>query len=174
MVLLSFLRRMARRSEALLPLGAPVVNTSPGETAPLGSLGMGAVPLGTALGLAVPVPGGVWVGVVWAEAALKLHRPAASRRGDSFMGKGKKRLQEHVPQNGAEGCGSARRHPQPLAWLGRRDALAAIEQKLAEAIDVALHVFDALEADGTPAVFVVGGHAAKQVFALFEHAQGYP
>ena len=105
MVLLSFLRRMARRSEALLPLGAPVVNTSPGETAPLGSLGMGAVPLGTALGLAVPVPGGVWVGVVWAEAAVKLHRPAASSKGNSFMGKGKKRLWENVPQNGAEGCG---------------------------------------------------------------------
>lgn len=60
-------------------LGEPVVNTSPAETAPLALLGIGAVPLGTVLGL--EVLGEVCEGVVWAEAALKLHKPAASSRG---------------------------------------------------------------------------------------------
>lgn len=59
-VLLFFLCFVARLSLALL--GAPVVNTSPADTAPLGLLGMGAVPLGTALGF--EVLGVVWLGVV--------------------------------------------------------------------------------------------------------------
>ena len=76
-VLLFFLYFVPRLS--LDPsLGEPVVNTSPAETAPLELLGMGAVPLGTALGL--EVLGVVCEGVVWAEAALKLHKPAASIR----------------------------------------------------------------------------------------------
>ena len=80
---------MARLSVDDRPLsGEPVVNTSPALTAPLGLASTGAVPLGTALGLAVVVPRGpgadwlglVWVGTVWAVAALKLHRPAARRK----------------------------------------------------------------------------------------------
>jgi hypothetical protein len=58
MVVLSFLRFIERLSVLVLfSAGAPVVNASPGLTAPLGLLGAGAVPLGTALGLAVVVPG---------------------------------------------------------------------------------------------------------------------
>jgi hypothetical protein len=73
--LLSFwLRFMARLSLALVPLlGEPVVKTSPDDTAPLGLLGAGAVPLGTALGfdvLGVVCDGVVCDGVVWASAAL--------------------------------------------------------------------------------------------------------
>ncbi len=88
MVLLSFLRFEVRLSVLLL-VGAPVVNTSPALTAPLGLPGAGAVPLGTALGLAVVVPGAPGaVGVVWAEAMLALQRPAASSKRESFIGKG--------------------------------------------------------------------------------------
>jgi len=76
-VLLSLrLCRIARLS--LLLLGAPVVNTSPADTAPLGLLGVGAMPLGTSLGL--DVLGEVCDGVVWAKAALVLHRAAATRK----------------------------------------------------------------------------------------------
>lgn len=45
------------------------------------------MPLGTALGEAVPGDVGVGAGVVWAEAALRLHRPAASSMRENFMGK---------------------------------------------------------------------------------------
>jgi hypothetical protein len=64
--LLSFLLCfIARLSPVLVPSGAPVVKTSPDDTAPLGLLGAGAVPLGTVLGLAVlGVRGSVWAGVV--------------------------------------------------------------------------------------------------------------
>jgi hypothetical protein len=71
---------MARLS-LVLPSVEPVVKTSPGDTAPLGSLGAGAVPLGIMLGLAVVVVrGAVCDGVVWARAALVLHRAAATRK----------------------------------------------------------------------------------------------
>lgn len=70
----------------LLPSGAPLVKTSPGPTLPLGSLAIGAVPLGTALGAAVLLAlRGAEAGVVWAAAALKLHKPAARRKCESFM-----------------------------------------------------------------------------------------
>jgi hypothetical protein len=86
MVVLSFLRFVERLS-VLLSAGAPVVNTSPALTAPLGLLGAGAVPLGTALGLAVVVPGAPGaVGVVWAEASVTLPRLAASSKRESFIG----------------------------------------------------------------------------------------
>ena len=81
--LLSFLLCfIARLSLALVPLSAePVVKTSPDDTAPFGLLGAGAMPLGTALGLAVlGVRGSVCDGVVWARAALLLHRAAATRK----------------------------------------------------------------------------------------------
>jgi hypothetical protein len=87
MVVLSFLRFVERLS-VLLSAGAPVVNTSPALTAPLGLLGAGAVPLGTALGLAVVVPGAPGaVGVVWAEASVALPRLAASSKRENFIGK---------------------------------------------------------------------------------------
>jgi hypothetical protein len=92
--LLSFLLCfIARLSPVLVPSGAPVVKTSPDDTAPLGLLGAGAVPLGTVLGLAVlgvrgsVWAGVVWVGVVWARAALVLHRAAATRKCVSFIGR---------------------------------------------------------------------------------------
>jgi hypothetical protein len=70
------LRFMARLSLALV--GEPFVKTSPADTAPLGSLGTGAVPLGTAFGF--EVLGEVGEGVVWARAALLLHKAAATKR----------------------------------------------------------------------------------------------
>ena len=79
--LFSFLLRFIARRSLALPSGEPVVNTSLGDTAPLGLLGMGAVPLGTVLGLAVlGVRGAVCEGVVWAKAALVLHKAAATRK----------------------------------------------------------------------------------------------
>ncbi|OGX92159.1 hypothetical protein BEN49_03770 [Hymenobacter coccineus] len=56
--------RAARLACASLADGAPLVNTSPAGTAPPGLPGTGAVPLGTALGEAVPALGAVWAGVV--------------------------------------------------------------------------------------------------------------
>ena len=92
---------MARLSLALVVLGEPVVKTSLADTAPLGSLGAGAVPLGTELGLAVvEVRGAVCDGVVWARAALVLHKAAATRKCVSFIGERKEKegFRQLLPQ----------------------------------------------------------------------------
>jgi hypothetical protein len=93
-----FCWRFMRRSLALVLvlLDEPLVNTSPALTAPLGLACSGATPLGTALGLAVVVPGApgaapgvVVVGVVWAAAVPKVNKLAAKSKCENFMGKGK-------------------------------------------------------------------------------------
>ena len=86
---LAFWLRFMARLSAALPSGEPLVNTSPADTAPLGSLGTGAVPLGTSLGL--EVLGEVWAGVVWARAVLALHKAAATKRCVNFMGRKKEK-----------------------------------------------------------------------------------
>lgn len=81
-----FLRFIILWLRVVFPLGAPFVNTSPGETAPLGSLITGAEPLGTVLGLLVFGEVAL-AGVVWAEATLVLSSAVASSRKANFIQK---------------------------------------------------------------------------------------